>query len=125
MSRANFVSNASIFFPGLASEKQLYLLTPKNRTPKPPTAKNKHHHSNGHRCQKWTPSVHTPRRLIGKNVVETTGCFDLTISHEIGQRQQTRGGDERRRRRMREGDDSVRKVRKVEARGGPPLVYKR
>jgi hypothetical protein len=46
----------------------------------------------------------------------------LTTSHEIGQRWQTRGGDERRRRRMRNSDAVGQKAAKVETRSCLPVA---
>jgi hypothetical protein len=75
--------------------------------------------------RKWPPSANTLRRRAIKSVAGTNGCYyDLTISHEIGQRQQTRG-DKKRWQRMREGDGGGLEMTKVEARGGPPVVDKR
>ncbi len=94
-------------------------MPPQHRTPEPPTANNNQHHNHGRRWRKWFPSANTPRRRIRKSAAGTTGCENITISHEIGQRRQTRG-DERRRRRMREGDGGGLEATKAEARGGPP-----
>ena len=120
MSLEFLVSEASIV-PELASENNF---SPKNSTPGPPTTNNNHHHNHGRRWRKWPLSANTPRGHVGKSAVGTTGCYDLTLttSHEIGQRWQTRGGDERRRRRMRNCDAVRQKAAKAETRSCLPVA---